>query len=111
MIASLESACLHKSKGRPGIDRGTVEIQDATLYFGYGKVEGIEDDLPSEILEGNLRVASSVFPNMITLPCQSSDEPVSLTWYLDPDHRKLVISGTSLRVVLQGAPSSATEWP
>lgn len=95
-------AVVHKSVGRPGVDDGTSEIQNATLVFEAGRIEGVIGDLPAEILDGELHTSSRSFPNAIFLPCHISDEEISLRLNLYPDYLKISISGTGLNVMLTG---------
>jgi len=56
--------------------------------------------LPS--FRGDVQVGPQAVPNMIALPCDISNQAVSLTLFLDPDYRKVFISGQALKATLEG---------
>jgi len=102
---------LHMSTGRPGLDDGLTAVQEVMLSFEDGRIDGSIGNLPSDILDGEFRVGMALYPNIIGLPCDISGEAVSLTLFLHPDYRRLLVSGKRLKVTLQGEPSDIAEWP
>jgi hypothetical protein len=110
VIVRLTPAYIHKSAGDPGWDEGIGEVQDCTMTFDQGHVEGEIGELPSVILDGDLQVGAQAHPNMIHLPCRITGEAVTLTLFLDPDYRKLVVSGSALSAILDGEPEYVEEF-
>lgn len=92
----LRPAIVHMSIGEPGVDAGSVFVQDFTLEFGNAPIEGDIGTLPSDILDGEFQDGTQTFPNMIGLPCDW-DGPAALVLFLSPDNRRISITGAAVR--------------
>jgi hypothetical protein len=97
-------AYVHKSVGQPGIDDGSGWIQNVVVSVEEGSVTGDVGVLPSDIFSGEFKVGQQAFPNMIALPCDVAGS-VTLTLFLSPDNRKLVIFGKRITVRMEGKAS------
>lgn len=90
-------AYVHRSAGRPGIDRGTGWSQSLELRFLEGKASGSTVTCPVELLAGRLVLSGEVFQNLISIPL---------------DHRgssRLELeSWNDVRIVLEGEGVTAT---
>jgi hypothetical protein len=96
---TLSPAYIHKSIGKPGIDAGSIFLQDLVLEFQCGRIGGEIGDLPADISDGDFQMGSQIFPNWISLPCEVAG-PVSLRLsLLSSDYREIAISGSGMKVV------------
>jgi hypothetical protein len=106
---ALRPACIHQSAGQPGRDNGIAFIQDAYISAEEGSVTGDVGELPNDIFDGDFEVGPQALPNMIELPCDIVG-PVTLTLFLSPDNRKLIIVGKRFTVRLEGQASYIEEF-
>src|SRR5579862_869498 len=65
---AFQPAYIHKSEGIPGVDPGTGWTQDIVLAVEGGIVEGLVTELPFDVSDGELRVASLQLQNVLPLP-------------------------------------------
>lgn len=106
---ALRPAYVHQSVGRPGVDDGIGLVQNVVISIEEGSVTGNLGELPSDIFDGEFDVSQHAFPNMIPLPCDVAGS-VTLTLFLSPDNRKLVIFGKRITVRLDGQASYVEEF-
>jgi hypothetical protein len=84
-------------------------VQNAVISVEEGSVTGELGELPSDIFDGEFEVGQQAFSNMIALPCDVAGS-VTLTLFLSPDNRKLVIFGKRITIKLDGQPSYVEEF-
>ena len=84
------------------MDDGIGGWQACTLTFENGTVEGAVGELPTDIMHGELIVGGEIQSSLLSVPREILHESVSLALFLDPDYRKVTVSGESLRVVATG---------
>jgi hypothetical protein len=106
---ALRPAYVHQSAGQPGVDDGIGLVQNAVISVEEGSVTGELGELPSDIFDGEFEVGQQAFSNMIALPCDVAGS-VTLTLFLSPDNRKLVIFGKRITIKLDGQPSYVEEF-
>jgi len=106
---ALRPAYVHQSVGQPGVDNGIGLVQNVVISVHEGSVTGDVGELPSGIFDGEFEVGPHAFPNMIALPCDVAGS-VTLTLFLSPDNRKLVILGKRITIRLDGQPSYVEEF-
>ena len=106
---ALRPAYVHQSVGQPGVDDGIGLVQNVAISVEKGSVTGDVGELPSDIFEGEFEVGRQAFPNMIALPCDVAGS-VTLTLFLSPDNRKLVIHGRRITIRLDGQASYVEEF-
>lgn len=102
-------AYVHKSQGRPGFDSGIGEVQNLSIRIEGASVDGNFGDLPADILDGELQIGAERSPNMIALPCNVVDS-IRLSVHLSPDYRRVSVSGSRIRVTLEGAAEYVEEF-
>jgi hypothetical protein len=96
VVVTLLPAVFHRSGGKPGVDAGTIFIQDLAIEFFEAEYHGAVGELPADILDGDFKTGQTLSPNMIKLPCDA-DGAVQLTLYLHPDYRELSITGKRMK--------------
>jgi hypothetical protein len=106
---ALRPAYVHQSAGRPGVDDGIGLVQNFVIAVEEGSVTGDVGKLPSDILDGEFDDGRQAFQNMIALPCDVAGS-VTLTLFLSPDNRKLVILGKRIAIRLDGQASYVEEF-
>jgi len=106
---ALRPAYVHQSVGQPGVDDGIGLVQNVAISVEKGSVTGDVGELPSDIFEGEIEVGQQAFPNMIALPCDVAGS-ATLTLFLSPDNRKLVIHGRRITIRLDGQASYVEEF-
>jgi hypothetical protein len=65
---------IHRSTGRPGLDAGTVWVQEAQLRFREGVVGGRFSELPHDLHDGYIKLGESVLENSIPIPLDFEGE-------------------------------------
>lgn len=98
----LQPAYLYKSEERPGLDFGTVWLQDAELVLSESLVDGAPPELPCHIREGKLSVGADSYKNLVPALPQAT-EPVVLHLTFDASHT-LTVKGASLRIQMVDEP-------
>ncbi len=106
---ALRPAYVHQSAGQPGIDDGIGLVQNVIIAVAEGSVTGDVGELPVKILDGDFEVGHQAFHNMLALPCDVAGS-VTLTLFLSPDNRKLVILGKRMIIRLDGQASYVEEF-
>jgi hypothetical protein len=61
-------AYVHRSSGRPGVDRGTGWSQLAHFRFLVGKATGSVGSIPMELLDGRMILSGRTLSNVIPMP-------------------------------------------
>jgi hypothetical protein len=84
-------------------------VQNVVILLEEGSVIGDVGELPSSIFDGEFEVGQQAFPNGIALPCDVAGS-VTLTLFLSPDNRKLVILGKRITIRLDGQASYVEEF-
>lgn len=103
------SAYIHKSDGTPGTDAGTGWIQDATILFGSGTVEGSIAEWPAWLWDGALDINGNASDNVIPVPLDR-DGTVQLTLESKGGER-IVVRGNHVRLELEGVPQYVEGFP
>jgi hypothetical protein len=106
---TLRPAYVHQSAGEPGVEDGIGLVQNVVISIEEGSVKGDVGELPTNIFDGEFELGQQAFPNMIALPCDFAGA-VTLTLFLCPDNRKLVISGKRVAIRLEGQASYVEEF-
>jgi hypothetical protein len=106
---ALRPAYVHQSVGHPGVDDGIGLVQNVVISVEEGSVTGDVGELPSCIFDGEFEVGQHAFPNEIALPCDVAGS-VTLTLFLSPDNRKLVILGKRITIRVDGQASYVEEF-
>lgn len=107
-LIALVQAYVHRSEGRPGIDRGTGWTQLLCLRFRGGRATGDVDALPLELLDGHLTLSGLTLSNLLPLPL-SHEGPSALTlqsW----NEVQVVIEGGALHGELAGPATYIEEF-
>ena len=94
------SAYVHRSPGRPGVDRGSGWSQTAEFRVAAGRSSGTVADLPRDLWSGTLETPGGILQNLIPAP-DTFPGPVRVTLSA-VDGSTLVILGERLDVVLLG---------
>lgn len=102
-------AYLHRSTGRPGIDRGTGWQGLVRLSLAAGEVEGKADDLPLDLWDGGVEVGGKKFANVLPIPSAFAT-PARVT-LVCTSGLKIVLTGTRLDAVLVGEAAYVDEFP
>ncbi len=108
LVAELD-AYLHRSTGRPGIDRGTGWQGLVRLSLEAGEVDGDADGLPLDLWEGAVEVGGKHFENRLPLP-SSFGAPARVT-LVSMSGREIILRGTGLDAILVGEATYIDEFP
>jgi hypothetical protein len=100
-------ACIHKSKGRPGRDSGTVWSQEAQLILWEASAFGPLPALPNTIAEGFLEVGG-IRHELIPLPFKR--KVGARLFLLFADGAELEIIGNRPVIELLGTPIYLEDW-
>jgi hypothetical protein len=103
------SAYLHRSKGRPGIDAGTGWSQDALLTVEAGTIGDAPEGGVLWVTEGSIQVGATLFDNMVPLPFERIEGPVTIRF--QGGEGLLVIKGSAVSITLPGEPEFIEEVP
>jgi hypothetical protein len=68
----LRPSYVHQSDGVPGVDRGTVWVQDIDIVVGQAVATGDLDRLPTELGGGYLLIDDKRFNNCIPFPLSAA---------------------------------------
>lgn len=95
----LQPAYLYKSEGQPGLDFGTVWLQDVQLVFREASIDGTLPTLPTRIESGHFTAGSERWQDLIpvststTAACQlrlTFDSPQEITIHAKALHITLL---------------------
>jgi hypothetical protein len=100
-------ACIHKSKGRPGQDSGTVWSQEAELILREASAFGPLPALPNTIAEGFLEVGG-IRHELIPLPFKRK-VGARLSMFF-ADGAEIEIIGNRPVIELLGTPIYLEDW-
>lgn len=67
-LVAVVDAYIHRSAGRPGVDRGTGWSQPVHFRFRKGTVTGSVATIPIELLDGRLVLSGATLSNVIPMP-------------------------------------------
>jgi len=101
-------AYLHRSTGRPGIDRGTGWQGLVRLSLAAGGGGGKADDLPLDLSYGGVEVRGKKFDNVLPIPSAFAT-PARVT-LVCTSGLKIVLAGTCLDAVLVGEATYVEEF-
>jgi hypothetical protein len=96
-VLTLSPAVLHRSTGRPAVDASSVFGQDFRLELAEASLQGEIGELPADVWDGDFELDGVLSVNLIPLPCEGG-KPARLMLHLEPDNRRLTITGTGIRV-------------
>lgn len=108
VIVHFQSAYLHKSEGRPGLDPGTGWVQEARLIFAEATTSGDFPDWPCGLIDGELIAGGERHYNLIPVPFETA-MPVELRLTFDSVHVVTVI-GPGAKLELVGEPKYIEEF-
>ncbi len=103
-------ACFHHSHGDPGVDPGSVWLQDAILTVGSARVVCQPTSLPLDVFDGLVSInGDQVFNNGLPVPCcDRGDVVVSLDL---SNRERLVVLGKTLDLTRTGKARYLEEFP
>ena len=109
LILSLAPAYVHRSAGRPGIDRGSGWLQDIDLVISGAVVESLPTEFPVNLSDGSFSVGEVRFDNAIPLPLAVTGAVslVAVTF----GGELLAVHGTGARAVMRGELGYLEEFP
>ena len=99
VVATLD-AYIHRSPGRPGVDRGTGWSQLVQVRFAKGQVSGSVGEVPMKLLDGRLVLSGTTHENTISIPLDHAG-PSRLeleSW----NERRVTIEGQGVSCQLAG---------
>lgn len=96
----LDTAYIHESEGRPGIDSGTGWTQCVRLIFHSPVIAGVWPAFPRDIWTGSLEVGRTVYENGIPLPVYTS-APAKLALVF-VSGEEVVVSGSRMDIETVG---------
>jgi hypothetical protein len=97
---SLE-AYIHKSKGVPGVDPGSVWTQNVVLTIENASVERPPEKLPWDLTDGTLQIDHKLMRNMIPIPLDCHSD-VICTLQDQQSAEKIIVRGTRISLELLG---------
>lgn len=95
-----DSAYIHESNGRPGVDDGTGWAQTAKFVFDSPVVTGKWPAFPACIRSGTLEVGQTIYDNVIPLPLKSCEAAKLSFTFLSKE--AVVISANGINGELAG---------
>jgi hypothetical protein len=98
---------IHESEGVPGVDAGSVWVQEAYLKIGNAAVVGSFSHLPCEMWRGHIRLDGALSDNMIPIPLNHQG-PVELR--LEGGGGVVSITGNSAKLELAGKATYVEEF-
>jgi hypothetical protein len=102
-------AYLHKSEGHPGVDSGTVWVQEARFILEGGSVSGVRSELPCDVIDGELIVGIHRYDNEIPVPLNvTAPAQLRLIYGLA---RTLTVAASGVRLELLGEPKYVEDFP
>lgn len=109
IIIKFSEAYIHKSKGIPGVDKGSGWIQMAEFVLKEAVLRGTLPFFPCDIDRGILKVNHNVFTGLIPLPLDFHGEIELQIIFLHGD--KITIKGNDAKFILIGNPTYIEEYP
>ena len=109
VVIDLKPAYIHRSTGTPGLDPGGGWAQDVILRVENGRIDGAVPEMPCDLWDGSLQVASQTIENIIPLPLDY-DGAVKLI-LVALDESRLVVQGSGISATLAGEPKFIEEFP
>ena len=102
-------AYIHKSKGTPGVDPGTVWVQNVILMIENGSFEGYANAFPYDLSDGTLQVDGKCTRNVIPIPLEAKGQVILML--LDKRSGKNMIArGTRISLKLLGEPEYVEQF-
>lgn len=101
-------AYVHRSAGRPGVDRGTGWSQPIHLRFRGGKSVGSLPTMPLELLAGRLILGENTLTNLVPMPLDHAG-PTRLELESWNDTR-LIVEGDAVAGTFVGVPRYIEEF-
>ena len=96
----LAPAYIHESRGLPGIDNGTVLLQDADLIVVDGTIDSDLPSLPCLLSTARIEIDGRVFSNCLPIPFhQSGSVTIELDFMFE---RIITIRGREVELKLIG---------
>jgi hypothetical protein len=100
IVVRLAPAYVHRSEGRPGIDRTSGWLHDVDLVILAGIVECSPSQMPCWLADGNLTIGETTWGGCIPFPLAARG---SLTFSaVTENSERLIIHGTGLETVSRG---------
>jgi len=106
-VISFSPVYIHRSRGTPGVDSGSVWLQSATLTI-TGTSLGPVAEFPLRVSDGSLRIGDKLYSNCIP-SCGMFNSPVELCMVLD-SAESVIIRGDHLTIELHGEPSHLEDF-
>lgn len=103
---TLAPGYIHKSRGIPGVDPGTVWVQNVALTIEDSKIEKDISDFPFGISDGGLKIAEKHIKTVLPLPLEAS-EHILLTLI---GLQEFVVSGSRISAALAGDPKYVEQF-
>jgi hypothetical protein len=108
VVLHFAAVYIHQSAGTPGVDAGSCWVQKALLRMGGAVVSGSFSQLPRELLDGQIKIGTTVSRNMIPIPLDhKGDAELRLESWND---EAISIAGSSARLELIGDPKYVEEF-
>ncbi len=109
VVVRLAPAYVHHSEGRPGVDPGSVWLQDVDLIIRQAAIESSPSRFPGWLSEGILSIGEAIWENVIPLPLTA---PGVVSFSADTgEGETLVVRGMDAEALPRGEPRYVEPFP